>query len=151
MILMSDPIFGEVELTGAATELARLAGTVAEGEGFISAVSATALDSETLAGVEVRQAPGPGVLIHLDSQRRILVISGDPVARALFAANLDAMTTAAPQWLPWTAAATATSTAFPGIPNSLRDLCPWSSASRWRSADSMSRTAIKGRRRSASG
>jgi hypothetical protein len=93
MILVSDPIFGEVELTGSATELARLAGAVAEGEGFISSASATALDSETLAGVEVREAPGPGVLIHLDSQRRILVISGDPVAMALFADNLDAMTT----------------------------------------------------------
>ncbi|MFD9824513.1 Imm32 family immunity protein [Streptomyces violascens] len=94
MILVSDPVFGEVELTGSVKELARLAGAVAEGEGFISSVAATAPDRESLAGGEVRQAPGPGVLIHLDSPRRILVISGDPVARALFADNLDAMTTA---------------------------------------------------------
>ncbi|MGW0856181.1 Imm32 family immunity protein [Streptomyces sp. NPDC002690] len=94
MILVSDPIFGEVELTGSAIELARLAGAVAEGAGFISSVSATALGGEVLTGVEVREASGPGVLIHLDSQRQILVISGDPVAMALFAGNLDAMATA---------------------------------------------------------
>ncbi|MFE3186238.1 hypothetical protein ACFXKR_36040 [Streptomyces violascens] len=94
VILVSDPVYGEVELTGSVTELARLAGAVAEGEGFMSSVCATAPDSGTLAGGEVRQAPGPGVLIHLDSPRRILVISGDPVARALFTDNLDAMTTA---------------------------------------------------------
>lgn len=94
MILVSAPVFDEVELTGSATELARLAGAVAEGEGFISSAPATAPDGEILAGVEVREAPGPGVLIHLDLQRQTLVISGDSVARALFADNLDAMTTA---------------------------------------------------------
>ncbi|MFJ4094189.1 hypothetical protein ACIPYS_21630 [Kitasatospora sp. NPDC089913] len=94
MLLVSDPVFGEVELTGSATELARLACAVARGEGFVGSVSATVPDGETLVGVEVREAPGPGVLIRLDSQRQILVVSGDPVARALFADNLEAMTTA---------------------------------------------------------
>ncbi|MEU1289965.1 hypothetical protein [Kitasatospora sp. NPDC005856] len=95
MMLVSDPVFGEVELTGSATELARLVAAVAEGAGFIGSMSsATERDSEILAGVEVREAPGPGVSIHLDSRRQVLVISGDPVARALFADNLDAMTTA---------------------------------------------------------
>lgn len=94
MILVSDPVFDEVELTGSATELARLARAVAEGAGFISSTSLPPPGSETLAGVEVREAPGPGVSIHLDSQRQILVISGDLVARGLFADNLDAMITA---------------------------------------------------------
>ncbi|MEV0188206.1 hypothetical protein AB0I39_06675 [Kitasatospora purpeofusca] len=94
MLLVSDPVFGEVELTGSATELARLAGAVARGEGFVGSVSATVPDGESLVGVEVREAPGPGVLIHLDSQSQILVVGGDPVARALFADNLEAMTTA---------------------------------------------------------
>lgn len=94
MILVFDPVFDEVELTGSAAELASLAAAVAAGEGHIDAVPAATPDGEVLAGVEVRRVPGPGVSISLDSQRQILVIGGDPAAMALFADNLDAMTTA---------------------------------------------------------
>jgi hypothetical protein len=84
-------MFGEVDLIASAGELACLASAVAEGDGFISS---TSLDSDTLAGVEVRKASGPGVRIDLDALRQILVISGDPVARKILAENLHAMATA---------------------------------------------------------
>ncbi|MEU5893525.1 hypothetical protein ABZ835_42900 [Streptomyces sp. NPDC047461] len=97
MRLKSDPVCGEVDLTATATELACLARSIAEGEGFISSASASAssLGGNTLAGVEVRKAPGSGVRIVLDVQRQTLVISGDPDARAVLAENLHAMATAA--------------------------------------------------------
>ncbi|MEV7347068.1 hypothetical protein [Streptomyces sp. NPDC093544] len=94
MRLVSDPVSGEVDLTATATELACLARAVAEGVGFISSVSASPLDGNTLAGIEVRKAPGSGVRIGLDARRQILVISGDPDARAVLAENLHAMVTA---------------------------------------------------------
>ncbi|WP_329332793.1 hypothetical protein OG252_00480 [Streptomyces sp. NBC_01352] len=94
MRLESDPVYGEVHLTATATELACLAGAIAEGEGFFSSASASSLDGNTLAGVEVRKAPGSGVRIVLDAQRQTLVISGDPDARAVLAGNLQAMATA---------------------------------------------------------
>ncbi|MEE1830220.1 Imm32 family immunity protein [Streptomyces sp. SP17KL33] len=94
MRLVSDPVYGEVDLTATAAELTCLASAVAEGDGFISSASASALDCNTLAGIEVRKAPGSGVRISLDVQRQALVISGDPVARAVLAENLHAMATA---------------------------------------------------------
>ncbi|WP_443046778.1 Imm32 family immunity protein [Streptomyces sp. NBC_00247] len=85
-------------------------------------MSATALGSEALTGAEVREAPGPGVLIPLDSQRQILVISGDPVAMALFAGNLDAMATAMADV---DGGGHRHIDHFPGIPTSLRVPCLW--------------------------
>ncbi|WP_327714202.1 hypothetical protein OG381_01325 [Streptomyces sp. NBC_00490] len=96
--LESDPVYGEVDLTATATELACLARAIADGEGFIRSASASAPassgDGNTLAGVEARKAPGSGVRIVLDAQRQTLVISGDPDARAVLAENLHAMATA---------------------------------------------------------
>ncbi|MFI6493307.1 hypothetical protein [Streptomyces sp. NPDC050564] len=92
MRLVSDPVFGEVDLTASLEELAGLASAGAEGAGFIGSTSP--LDGDTLAGVEARKASGPGVLIELDAARQILVISGDPGARAILAANLQRMATA---------------------------------------------------------
>ncbi|MET7303976.1 hypothetical protein [Embleya sp. NPDC005575] len=91
MILVSDPIFGEVELTGSKDELTDLAGMVARGEGFVGSEPALPQDGDSLAGVEVANATGPGVRIRLDSPRRTLVIDGDPAARALFADQPHAM------------------------------------------------------------
>jgi hypothetical protein len=73
--LVSDPLFGEVDLTASAEELAGLASAVAEGDGFIGSTSP--LDGDTFAGVEVRRASGPGVRMELDASRQVLVISGD--------------------------------------------------------------------------
>lgn len=94
MRLVSDPVYGEVDLTATATELACLASAVAEGAGFINAASASSPDGNTLAGIEVRKALGSGVRIDLDAQRQTLVISGDADARAVLAENLHAMATA---------------------------------------------------------
>ncbi|MFJ8620620.1 hypothetical protein ACIRD4_33025 [Streptomyces clavifer] len=91
MRLVSDPVFGEVDLTASAEELAGLASAVAEGDGFIGSTSP--LDGDTVAGVEVRKASGPGIRIKLDASRQVLVISGDPGARAILAANLQSMAT----------------------------------------------------------
>ncbi|WP_371781228.1 Imm32 family immunity protein [Streptosporangium subroseum] len=91
---MSDPMSGEVSLSASAAELTYLARAVAEGDGFIGSASASPLDGNPLAGIEVRKAPGSGVRIDLDIQRQILVISGDPVARGVLADNLRAMATA---------------------------------------------------------
>ena len=92
--LVSDPVYGEVDLTATAAELTCLASAVAEGDGFIGSASASALDGNTLAGIEVRKAPDSGVRIGLDAQLKTLVISGDPVARAVLAENLHAMAAA---------------------------------------------------------
>ncbi|MFE5330002.1 hypothetical protein ACFRCG_26795 [Embleya sp. NPDC056575] len=92
MRLVSDPTFGEVDLTASAQELAALASAVAGGDGFIGSTSP--LDGDALAGVEVRPASGPGVRIALDASRRVLVISGDHEAREILADNLHAMATA---------------------------------------------------------
>ncbi|MFJ9871056.1 hypothetical protein [Streptomyces sp. NPDC101165] len=90
--LVSDPVFGEVDLTASAEELAGLASAVTEGDGFIGSTSPLA--GETLAGIEVRKTAGPGVRIELDASRQVLVISGDFGARAILADNLQAMATA---------------------------------------------------------
>ncbi|MBA2308510.1 MAG: hypothetical protein H0W01_04230 [Pseudonocardiales bacterium] len=92
MRLVSDPVFGEVELTASADELAGLASAVAEGDRFIGAT--LPLDGDALAGIEVTKASGPGVQIELDTSQRVLVISGDPIARAILADNLQAKATA---------------------------------------------------------
>ncbi|MFB7620552.1 hypothetical protein [Kitasatospora sp. NPDC056181] len=89
MELVSDPVYGEVDLTASAEELTRLASAVADGEGLLNSTSSPG--SNALAGIEVREAPGPGVRIRLDAPRQILVISGDPVARAILADNLHGM------------------------------------------------------------
>lgn len=92
MRLVSDPVFGEVDLTASAEELAGLANAVAAGGGFIGSTSP--LDGGTLAGIEARKTSGCGVRIELDASRQVLVISGDPGARAILADNLQAMATA---------------------------------------------------------
>ncbi|MFI5808749.1 hypothetical protein [Streptomyces sp. NPDC051561] len=94
MRLVPDPVCGEVALTATASELARLAGAIAEGAGFISTASMRPLDGNTLAGIEVRTTLSSGVRIDLDAQRQTLVISGDADARAVLADNLHAMATA---------------------------------------------------------
>ncbi|WP_331765756.1 hypothetical protein [Embleya sp. NBC_00896] len=94
MRLVSDAAYGEVDLIATAAELACLARVIAEGDGFIGSASASPLDANCLAGIEVRKAPGSGVRIDLDTRRQTLVISGDPDARAVLAENLHAMATA---------------------------------------------------------
>lgn len=91
MRLVSDPVFGEVDVKASAEELTELARAVAEGDGFVGATSP--MPGDSLAGVEVREAPGPGVRIELDAGRRVLVISGDPSARAILAANIQGVAT----------------------------------------------------------
>ncbi|MCX5188514.1 hypothetical protein [Streptomyces sp. NBC_00268] len=92
MRLVSDPGYGEVELSASAEELTGLASAVARGEGLFSSILSPG--GNTLAGVEVRGSSGPGVLIHRDAERRILVISGDFAGRAVLAENLRDMATA---------------------------------------------------------
>lgn len=92
MRLVSDSVFGEVELTASAEALAGLASAVAKGDGFIAAT--LPLDGDALAGIDIRNAPGPGVRLELADRRRVLVISGDPAARAILADNLQAMAAA---------------------------------------------------------
>ncbi|WIX76801.1 hypothetical protein QRX50_36010 [Amycolatopsis carbonis] len=86
-------MYEEVDITATAKELAHLASLIAEGAGFISAAP-TSPQSGTLAGIEVRKAPGSGVHIRLDGQTQILVISGDVDSRAILAENAHAMATA---------------------------------------------------------
>ncbi|WP_406328341.1 hypothetical protein [Streptomyces sp. NBC_00203] len=92
MRLVSDPTYGEVDLSASAEELTRLATAVAQGEGLVSSTSSPG--SDALAGVEVKETSGPGVLIHRDAERQILVISGDSASRAVLAENLRDMATA---------------------------------------------------------
>ena len=92
MRLACDPLFSEVDLMASAEELSRLAGAVAAGEGLLSSTASPG--SNDLAGVEVRKTSGPGVLIRLDPERQILVISGDSAGRAVLADNLLGMAAA---------------------------------------------------------
>lgn len=96
MRLVSDPVYGEVDLTATAIELACVARAVAEGAGFISATSTSTSpdDGRILAGIEVSKALGSGVRIDLDRSRQVLVMSGDAEARAVLAENLRAMAAA---------------------------------------------------------
>jgi hypothetical protein len=90
--LVCDPPFTEVTLMASAAELSRLAGAVANGEGLLSSTASPG--GNDLAGVEVKSASGPGILIHLDPERQILVISGDCAGRAGLADNLLSMASA---------------------------------------------------------
>ena len=90
MRITSDPVFREVVLRGNETELARLADLVAAGEGSLTCESEPA-EPNALTAVEVTQMTDPGVRIHVDAARRVLVISGDPAARAILADILNDM------------------------------------------------------------
>jgi hypothetical protein len=92
MRLVCDPHFSEVDLVASAEELSRLAGAVADGGGLLSSTASPGRN--VLAGVEVKQTSGPGVLIHLDPERQILVISGDSAGRAVLADNLLSLASA---------------------------------------------------------
>ncbi|WP_329492660.1 hypothetical protein [Kitasatospora herbaricolor] len=92
MRLICDPVCGEVDLTASAEELNRLADAVAEGEGLLS--SAPSPGNDALVGIEVEKTAGPGVLVHLDSERQVLVISGDAAGRVVLADNLRGMASA---------------------------------------------------------
>ena len=92
MRLVCDPLFSEVELLASAEELSCLAGTIADGEGLLRSTARPG--GNDLAGVEVKSASGPGILIHLDPERQILVISGDCAGRAALADNLLGMASA---------------------------------------------------------
>jgi hypothetical protein len=87
MRIVSHSAFGEVHLSATERELSRLADLVTTGEGSLACESEPA-EPGALATVEVAQATGPGVCIHVDTTRRVLVISGDAGARAILAANL---------------------------------------------------------------
>ncbi|KUO11876.1 Imm32 family immunity protein [Streptomyces sp. DSM 15324] len=91
MRLVSDPAFGEVDLSASAEELTLLASAVARGEGLLA--STCGAETDGLAGVKVDKTAGPGVLIHRDAERQLLVISGDFAGRAVLAENLRAMAT----------------------------------------------------------
>ncbi|WP_116209540.1 Imm32 family immunity protein [Streptomyces olivoreticuli] len=90
MRLVCDPAYDEVDLSASAEELNRLADAVAQGEGLLT----SSPGGDGLAGVEVKNAPGPGVLVHLDSERQFLVISGDSTGRSVLADNLRGMASA---------------------------------------------------------
>lgn len=92
MKLVRDPVFGEVDLTASAEELDRLASAVSDGAGLFSSTSVPG--SNSLAGIAIKEGPGPGVRIYLDAPQHVLVISGDEAARAVLAANLRAMAAA---------------------------------------------------------
>lgn len=111
--LIADPVFGEVDLTASAEELADLAKAVAEGSRFIG--SKPPLDDNALAGIEARSTFDPGMRIELDASRQVLLISGDHGARG------SSQTT----WRPWPPARTAvisTSTTSRSTPTSSADL-----------------------------
>ncbi|WP_329038862.1 hypothetical protein OHT61_15475 [Streptomyces sp. NBC_00178] len=92
MRLVLDPVFGEVDLTASAEELAALANAVAKGDGFMGSTSSAATGA--LAGIEARKSSNSGVRIEVDASRHVLVIRGDPGGRAILANNLRAMATA---------------------------------------------------------
>jgi hypothetical protein len=89
--IIAGPAHDEVDLSASAEELNRLAAAVACGEGVLTASLGGGGD---LAGVEVESTPGPGVLIRLDRERSLLVISGDSGSRAVLADNLHGMAAA---------------------------------------------------------
>ncbi|MCO5974365.1 Imm32 family immunity protein [Actinoallomurus soli] len=90
MRIVSYPPFGEVHLSATAMELLRLAELVVTGEGSLSWESEPA-EPGSLTAVEVAQETGPGVRIHVDTARRVLVISGNADARGILADNLSDM------------------------------------------------------------
>jgi hypothetical protein len=92
MKIVSDPVTSEVDLTATASELTRLANMVAEGHGSLGCVPAPA-NCHALRAVEVTDATDSGVRFHIDVQRQVLLITGDPAARAILADNLHGMAT----------------------------------------------------------
>jgi hypothetical protein len=80
----------EVDLSATETELTRLADLVTAGQGSLTCGPEPA-EPNTLTAVEVTQTTNPGVRIHVDAARRVLVISGDPATRAILAAKLNGM------------------------------------------------------------
>lgn len=90
MRIVSHSTFGEVHLSATETELTRLADLVAAGEGSLTCESDPA-EPRALAAVEVAQTADPGVRIHVEAARRVLVISGDPGTRAILVGNLNGM------------------------------------------------------------
>ncbi|MFD6884974.1 hypothetical protein [Streptomyces sp. NPDC059957] len=92
MILECDPVCDVVDVRASADELDRLARVVAEGKGNLRFEPVP--DRGALAGVDVRTGAGPGVLIHIDHERQLLVIDGDAEARALLADELRGMAAA---------------------------------------------------------
>ncbi|MCG6498278.1 hypothetical protein [Kitasatospora sp. A2-31] len=91
-MLDRDPVYGEVDLMASAKELGRLAEAVARRAGLLAATAAP--NRNALMGIEVRATPGPGVLLHHDPERHLLVIGGDAAARAVLAENLRGMAAA---------------------------------------------------------
>jgi hypothetical protein len=133
--LVCDPLVSEVDLIASADELSRLARVVADGEGLLS--STVSPGSSDLAGVEVGKTSGPGVLIHHDPERRILVISGDSAGRAVLADNLLSMA-------PPRTADTSMSTTSPGTSILLKDPCRWWSTARTEACPPVEQAAGRG-------
>ncbi|OKJ13797.1 Imm32 family immunity protein [Kitasatospora sp. CB01950] len=79
MELSGDPKFGEVEVEATAEELAALADAVVAGEGHLT------FSAGVLAAIEVAATDGPGVLVSVDGERRVLVIGGDAAGRQVLA------------------------------------------------------------------
>ncbi|MEU0544811.1 hypothetical protein [Nocardia sp. NPDC005978] len=83
---------GVVEISGSAEELDGLAAVVARGAGrFVT---------EEITAIEVRSDESPGLLAEVDTQRRVLLLSGDRESRTRFADSLAAvvaMNTGQPQ------------------------------------------------------
>ncbi|MER7842328.1 hypothetical protein ABTZ03_00070 [Kitasatospora sp. NPDC096077] len=71
------------DLSATAEEYERLADAVAADGGRVDVRIEPGVDA--LAGIEVTGTAGPGVLLGLDSERRVLVVSGDDAGRALLA------------------------------------------------------------------
>ncbi|MEV0030639.1 hypothetical protein [Nocardia sp. NPDC050793] len=71
---------GMVDVSGSAEEFEGLAAVVARGDGTF--------ETEGLAAVEVRSDAGRRLLIQVVEQRRVLLLVGDRVSRALFAEDL---------------------------------------------------------------
>ncbi|MFJ9710041.1 hypothetical protein [Streptomyces sp. NPDC101234] len=69
MRLVSDPGYGEVDLSASAEELTWLASAVAQGQGLLSRPPSPG--GNALTGVEVKGTSGPGVLVRLDVERQI--------------------------------------------------------------------------------
>ncbi|MFI8829308.1 hypothetical protein [Streptomyces sp. NPDC053431] len=78
--------YGEVVLTASSEELARVADAVASGGGFVPAMASSS--GGALRGVEIKTVSAPGVLIRLDVEAQVLVISGDAAGRTVLADNL---------------------------------------------------------------
>ncbi|GAB2814039.1 hypothetical protein GCM10027176_18240 [Actinoallomurus bryophytorum] len=76
------PATGELDLTATAAELTRLADMIAVGTGSLTCTP------ETLVGVKVADSADPGVRIHLDGRREVLLITGGPAARNILAHNI---------------------------------------------------------------